>query len=97
MSALRNLITEAGLDPWTTYEEWEQLLRLGEAIEAAITLPIVRAAFVAEAAADLEAANPSSIEGVKFGYYLEAAEDARSTPQGPRELWGSAMQEAAPE
>ena len=89
---LHDLVKEAGLATWKTYTGWGDMLALAEAIESTVLDPIHRAAFAAQAAADLRGTTPDSVKEIDLAYLLEMAEAARPTPGGSTELWGSAMQ-----
>ena len=90
------LLEAEGRGPWLSYEGFSAAVRLAEAVSQTIEGPIRRAVFVAEAAATLDKIGPSAFETLESeaACLAETAEEARSTPCGSQELWGSLLAQA---
>lgn len=93
ITPVSDLARSAGLAPWATYPAWADLAHLADTVALTVVDPIRRAAFVAQAAADLAGIAPDQIPASQdLSWEIEAAEAARPTPAGSTELWGSAVQ-----
>jgi len=94
---VRELLTDSGHSPWFTYPEWNDLVNVADLIRDSITNPINRAAFTARAARDMEAIDPTTVEGKDFYWLLDAAGEVMPTPSGSVEIWGTATQPLFPD
>ena len=96
VSWVENVLALSGHAPWTTYPTWGRLYALAVAVEDTITDQAARVRFVADAVSALAEIHPDEaarhLSDDDLEYLIETASDARPTPCGSTELWGSALQ-----
>ena len=90
------LLEAEGFGPWMSYPGFSAAVWLAEAVSQTVEGPIRRAVFVADAASSLAKMGPQPFEVLEgeAACLAETAEEARSTPCGSQELWGSLLAQA---
>jgi methyl-accepting chemotaxis protein len=92
------LLQSEGFGPRMGFGGFAAAVWLAEAVSQTIQRPIRRAQFVADAAAELARLDYQPFDGLadEAASLAETAEEARATPCGSVELWGSLLQKVEP-
>lgn len=93
-NTVTDLLKEEGFGPRLTFGGFAAAVWLAEAVSQTITGPILRASFVAAAAAELAQLDYQPFEALeaRAKSLAEEAEGRRPTPLGSTEIWGSLLQ-----